>query len=236
MLVGIQISHRKILIGFFYTFLSISLVKAQNLDPGRFEETILAFEQEDALNPPPENAIVLTGSSSIARWNDKAKNTLAPLTVIPRGFGGSVMGDVLHYLDRVALAYKPRAILIYEGDNDTAYNLSEDLIVEQFEQIVSKVAQELPRTRIYVLAVKPSISRLHVWDAARSVSARFSAIAELNPMVTFIDSASPFLDSSGSVMGDIFVEDNLHLNEMGNEIWGATIKAGLMPAEIRFEY
>jgi hypothetical protein len=156
MLVGIQISHRKILIGFFYTFLSISLVKAQNLDPGRFEETILAFEQEDALNPPPENAIVLTGSSSIARWNDKAKNALAPLTVIPRGFGGSVMGDVLHYLDRVALAYKPRAILIYEGDNDTAYNLSEDLIVEQFEQIVSKVAQELPRTRIYVLAVKPS--------------------------------------------------------------------------------
>lgn len=230
-----RINHPKIFLTFFITFLFVSFVNGQNLDPERFEETIRAFEREDALSTPPENAIVLTGSSSIARWNNKAEKALAPLTVIPRGFGGSVMGDVLHYLDRVALAYKPRAILIYEGDNDTAYNLNEDLIVEQFEQIVNKVAQELPDTRIYVLAVKPSVSRLNVWDAAQSVSARFSAIAESNPMVRYIDSASPFLDPNGNVMGDIFVEDNLHLNQMGNEIWGAVIKAGLMPAEIRFE-
>lgn len=236
MFFGLRISHPKIFLGFIITFLFVSFVNGQNLDPDRFEETIRAFEQEDGLNTPPENAIVLTGSSSITRWNGQAENALAPLTVIPRGFGGSVMGDVLHYLDRVALAYKPRAILIYEGDNDTAYKLSEDLIVEQFEQIVAKVAKELPGTRIYVLAVKPSVSRLNVWDAAQSVSARFLAIAESNPMVNYIDSASPFLDPNGNVMVDIFVEDNLHLNQIGNEIWGAVIKAGLMPAEIRFEY
>ena len=55
-------------------------------------------------------------------------------------------------------------------------------------------------------------------------------------MVNYIDSATPFLDSNGNVMDDIFVEDNLHLNQMGNQIWGALIKAGLMPTEIRFEY
>ena len=230
-----NIQHKSFL-GFIITFVFVPFVNGQNLDPNRFEETIRAFEREDALNTPPENAIVLTGSSSIARWNDNAEIALAPLTVIPRGFGGSVMGDVLHYLDRVALVYKPRAILIYEGDNDTAYKLSEDLIVEQFEQIVAKVAQELPGTRIYVLAVKPSVSRLNVWDAAQSVSERFSAIAKSNPMVNYIDSATPFLDSNGNVMDDIFVEDNLHLNQMGNQIWGALIKAGLMPTEIRFEY
>ena len=77
-------------------------------DPTRFEETIQRFEQQDRLNPPPEGAIVLTGSSSIARWNDQAVKALAPLTVIPRGFGGSIMHDVVHYLDRVALNYRPR--------------------------------------------------------------------------------------------------------------------------------
>jgi hypothetical protein len=31
------------------------------------------------------------------------------------------------------------------------------------------------------------------------------------------------------------VEDNLHLNDMGNLIWGAAIRAALMPQEARFE-
>ena len=36
-------------------------------------------------------------------------------------------------------------------------------------------------------------------------------------------------------MSDIFIADNLHLNELGNSIWGAGIKAALMPLEARFE-
>ena len=34
---------------------------------------------------------------------------------------------------------------------------------------------------------------------------------------------------------DIFVEDGLHLNPMGNLIWGSTIRAALMPQEARYE-
>ena len=60
--------------------LCASLAAAQNLDPTRFENTILAFEAQDAKSPPPEGAILLTGSSSIARWNDQAKAALAQLS------------------------------------------------------------------------------------------------------------------------------------------------------------
>ena len=215
--------------------LCASLAAAQNLDPTRFENTILAFEAQDAKSPPPEGAILLTGSSSIARWNDQAKAALAPLTVIPRGFGGSVMGDVVHYLDRVALNYKPRAILIYEGDNDTWYKLSEDRIVGQFEEIVARVHEALPQTRIYALSVKPSVARVDVWPVAQRVSARLKAIAAADPLVHYIDVATPFLQADGSVMTDIFVADGLHLNDKGNEIWGRAIKAGLMKIEGKFE-
>ncbi|MDP7454994.1 MAG: hypothetical protein QGF62_00260, partial [Gammaproteobacteria bacterium] len=95
------------------------LAQDREIDPTRFEDAIARFEAADKVSPPPAGAIVLTGSSSIARWNNQAQAALAPLTVIPRGFGGSVMEDALYFLDRVALTYKPRAILIYEGDNDT---------------------------------------------------------------------------------------------------------------------
>ncbi|MEX0901373.1 MAG: GDSL-type esterase/lipase family protein [Pseudohongiellaceae bacterium] len=207
----------------------------RNLDPSRYEEAIQRFEQQDRMNPPPEGAIVLTGSSSIARWNDQAQAALAPLTVIPRGFGGSVMGDVLHYLDRVALKYKPRAILIYEGDNDTEFGVANDTIVAQFEEIVARIHEELPETRIYVLSVKPSVSRVDAWPAAQQVSKRFRAIADSDPLVYYVDVATPFLQADGAVMTDVFVEDNLHLNDMGNLIWGSVIRAALMPEEARHE-
>ena len=208
---------------------------AQNTDPTRWEETMQRFEQQDLLDPPPEGAILLTGSSSIARWNDQAAAALAPLTVIPRGFGGSVMGDVLYHLERVALKYKPRAILIYEGDNDTSYGMPENKILGQLKQIIAKIHDQLPTARIYVMSVKPSVLRQNVWSNAQKVNRGYEAIAKNDPLVYHIDSASPFLKANGSVMTDIFVDDNLHLNDMGNLIWGSTIRAALMPQEIRHE-
>ena len=206
-------------------------------DPERFEAAIAQFEQQDQANPPPEGAIVLTGSSSIARWNDQAEAALAPLTVIPRGFGGSVMHDVLHYLDRVALAYKPRAILIYEGDNDTGARppIPNNAILGDLRRIIARIHDELPETRIYVLSVKPSVLRRNAWPVAMEVNAGYRTIAANDPLVYYVDVATPFLQNDGSVMTDIFVGDNLHLNDLGNAIWGATIKAALMPMEARME-
>lgn len=206
-------------------------------DPTRFEAAIAQFEQQDRIDPPPEGAIVLTGSSSIARWNDQAQAALAPLTVIPRGFGGSVMHDVLHYLDRVALTYKPRAILIYEGDNDTGGRppIPNEAILDDLRTIIARVHDELPDARIYVLSVKPSVLRRNVWPVAQEVNAGYREIAANDPLVYYVDVATPFQDNDGNVMTDIFIDDNLHLNDLGNAIWGATIKAALMPMEARLE-
>ena len=148
------------------------------------------------------------------------------------------MNDVLHYLDRVALKYKPRAILIYEGDNDTWIKdpeIPNELILQQLEQIISKVHEELPGTRIYVLSVKPSVLRWSIWTIAQQLSEGYKAIADSDPLVYYVDIATPLLDKDGTVMTDIFVDDNLHLNEKGYAIWGPTIKAALMPQEARFE-
>lgn len=228
-------SSFKLLISVILFAISLQAQGQIENDPTRFEGSILAFEEKDALMMPSEGAIVLTGSSSIARWNAQSVAALAPLSVIPRGFGGSVMEDVLYYLDRVALTYKPRAILIYEGDNDTSRHFPVDTVVDQFAVIVERVHAQLPETRVYVLSVKPSLARVDVWPAAQEVSAGFSAIADADPLVHYIDVATPFMQANGKVMDDIFVEDGLHLNDKGNEIWGAAIKAGLMRIEGQYE-
>jgi lysophospholipase L1-like esterase len=217
-------------LGFFPAFAQ------QFPDPKRFEAEIARFEQQDQQQRPPQGAIVLTGSSSIAKWNGKAAAALTPLTVIPRGFGGSIMHDLLYYLDRVVLVYKPRAVLIYEGDNDTdPYHIANDAILDDLKQIISKIHSSLPQTRIYVLSIKPSVLRRASWPVAQQVNARYRAIAVADPLVYYIDVAASLLNHDGTVMTDIFLNDNLHLNDLGNSIWGATIKAGLMPMEARVE-
>ena len=204
-------------------------------DPTRFEAAILAFEAQDRQTPPPTQAIVLTGSSSIARWNTEAAAALAPLTVIPRGFGGSVMGDLVHYLDRVVLTYRPRAVLIYEGDNDTGLGIPADTILSQLNSIVTGIHERLPETRIYVLSVKPSPLRWAIRNKALEVNAGYQALAERDPLVHYVDVDSPLLWQDGTVMEDLFVADRLHLNDLGNLIWGSAIRAALMPLEARAE-
>lgn len=206
-------------------------------NPQRLEAEIARFEERDRTEPPPEGAIVLTGSSSITRWNGQAQAALAPLTVIPRGFGGSVMHDLLHYLDRVALAYRPRAILIYEGDNDTAaeFKISNEAILADLRQIIARIHEKLPQTRIYLLSIKPSPLRRGNWPVAQQVNAEYSKIAASDPLVHYVNVTTALLNADGSMRNDLYLADALHLNDQGNAIWGATIKAALMRLEAAAE-
>ncbi len=215
---------------------TLAAAQTRTIDPTRFEEAIQAFESEDGAMMPPEGAIVVTGSSSIRRWHPSLKQDLAPLTVIPRGFGGSAMQDVEYFLDRIVIKYKPRAVVIYEGDNDTgAYGVAPEEIVGRLESIVDRIHAELPQTRVYVMSVKPSLARVAVWDKAQETNVLYQRLADSNDLVSYIDVATPFLQANGNVMDDIFIDDGLHLNEKGTQIWASTIKAALMEGEAEHE-
>ncbi len=222
-------------IGFSYLTLLLafslaSTVSAQSrtIDPSRFDEAIAAFEAMDREMIPPEEAIVVTGSSSIRRW-DQIEEDLAPLTVIPRGFGGSTMADLLHFADRIVLPYKPRAVVIYEGDNDTgSYGVPPAQIINELNELAAMIHHVLPETRIFLISVKPSLARTEYWDVAQETNELYKKLATENDKIFYIDIATPLLNPDGTVMNDIFVEDDLHLNEKGTQIWAATIKAALM--------
>lgn len=224
-----------LVIGFVFAA-TVQAQRTETIDLTRFEDSVQAFEREDSKVMPPTGAIVITGSSSIRRWHPSMQEDLAPLTVIPRGFGGSTMADVLHFVDRLIIPYRPRAVVIYEGDNDTGrFRVPPATIASELKQIVSKIHATLPDTRIYVMSVKPSLAREQVWDKAQATNTLYQDIVSSDTRLAYIDVATPFLRNDGKVMNDIFVDDGLHLNQKGTKIWAATIKAALIKHEANYE-
>jgi lysophospholipase L1-like esterase len=201
-------------------------------DPARFEKAVEAFESQDRRAPPPEGAVLCLGSSSIRMWHPTIKQDLAPLTVIPRGFGGSNMNDALHYVDRLVTPYKPRAIVLYEGDNDTAQGVAPEAIRDTFLAFVARVRKDLPKVRIYFLAIKPSIRRWGLWPKMKEANRLIAAECAKDDKLTYVDVAAAMLTAEGKLKDDIFLGDGLHLNRKGYLLWRDTLRPALLQKEL----
>lgn len=193
----------------------------------RWEPAIKRFEEADAMSPPPKGAILFVGSSSIAFWRTLADD-MAPLNVINRGFGGSQMFELNMFRDRIVTKYKPRAIVVYEGDNDTFAGKSTDDILKEFSDFVAHIDDVLPDTDVCFISVKPSISRVHLLSQQAEVNRRLKAIADARDDMCYLDVATPMFNEDGEIRPDVFIQDNLHLNADGYRIWTETIKPVLM--------
>src|ERR1700722_3465137 len=109
-------------------------------DAQRWEKTIAAFEKRDADKPPPKDAILFVGSSSIVRW-DVAKS-FPDLDVINRGFGGSQIGDAVYFAPRIVVKYQPRVVVFYAGDNYLSGGKTPEQVRDDFKAFAEIVRKE----------------------------------------------------------------------------------------------
>ena len=98
---------RTVLTSLIVSWITVSLSHGQPPAADRWEADIKKFEEADRLHPPPANAVVFVGSSSIRYW--KLADSFPGMDAINRGFGGSHLADSAHYADRIVTPYRPRA-------------------------------------------------------------------------------------------------------------------------------
>ncbi len=204
-------------------------------DPARFAEAMSAFRATDAVSPPPKGAIVCTGSSSMRMWHPRIEADLPGLTLIPRGFGGSHYTDVIRYLDVLVLKHAPRALLLYEGDNDAAYGKSPERIFHDFKYLVERCREALPELRIYVIGAKPSSARWDIAEKMQAANAKIEAYCQAQEGFTYIDVWPFLLGDKGEPRRELLMEDMLHLNEAGYDQWSKAIAPVLQQGEAGFE-
>ena len=195
---------------------------SQDDGPARFESQVSAYEAEDQSTPFPEGAVLFVGSSSVRMWKT-VDNDFPQVPVVNRGFGGSQFSDLLYYLDRLVTCYKPSKIFIYEGDNDISSGKKPQQIVKEAIEVRQRIAQSLPGVPVFFIAAKPSVARWKLRKKYQQLNSQLAIYAAKTPGTGFVNVWDPALDANGEVLTDIFLEDNLHMNEKGYAIWKAAI-------------
>jgi len=190
---------------------------------------ISAYEKADRLNPPKPGVIVFTGSSSIRFW-DTLANDMKPLEVINRGFGGSQIAHVNQYASRIVIPYRPRAVVLYAGDNDLSWpwSKSPEQVFGDFKQFVEIIRAKLPETWIYYVSIKPSVLRRSNWGKVKKTNELIAAYIRTQQRVQFIDVHAAMLDAKGKPRAELFRWDGLHMNAEGYALWTSIIKPVLL--------
>lgn len=195
-------------------------------NPSAFERDIQAFEAADKANPPPRQAILFLGSSSIRLWPNLA-SAFPGRSVIQRGFGGSQIIDSLRYADRIVIPYQPATIIFYAGDNDIASGKSPQHLLAEFQAFERQIHKALPKTHIAFLAIKASIARWHLIDKIRAANWLIESHCRTSAQLSYIDVFTPMLNDAGQPRPELLQNDKLHLTQAGYDLWNSIVQSHL---------
>ena len=183
-----------------------------------FEDEIRRFEQQDVANPPEPGGIVFVGSSSIRLWST-LRQDFPGHSVINRGFGGSQVSDSVQYVDRIVTNYRPRLVVFFAGTNDLASGKPAEVVLEDFRAFAGRVHAKLPKTRIIYLSITPAPARWANVGEVRQANRLIKEYTMKRPFMFFVDMYDEFVTITGDPRPELFVEDQLHLNSKGYEVW-----------------
>lgn len=189
-------------------------LSAQDKADNKWEDAIQTFEKYDQHNAIEPGGNLFVGSSTITRWKD-ISNYFPDHRVINRGFGGSQFSDLLLFVDRIIVPYKPSKVFVYEGDNDIASGKEPEDIVRQAKELNELIKKKLPKTEVIFLSAKPSITRWNLKESYETYNSLLRAYATKTRKTRYADIWTPLLDSQGNLRPEVYADDKLHLNAKG---------------------
>lgn len=187
----------------------------------RFQNQISDFEKNDRITPPKNNAVLFAGSSTIALWSYRIDKDMAPLNVINRGFGGSILLENIYFYPRIIKPYKPKIVVLYcENDivNDEPVTIFEK--VRYFENLLHN---ELPDTKLIIVSFKPSPARKDYLDKMAKVNKQLMSYAQKRPNTEYVDVFQSMI-INGKIDESLFTQDKLHMNDKGYDLWTKILK------------
>ena len=201
--------------------LALAADAAHNFE--KWETDIAAFEAADRTNPPPTNAVLFIGSSTIRLWTNLAKD-FPEARVINRGFGGSEIADVTHFAGRMVIPYAPQAIFFRAGGNDIAAGKSPEAVFADFKDFVATVHARLPDTDIFCISWNATTARWQNQDKETILNNLVAGYARQTPHLQYIEANAFVLGANGKPRPELFRADGLHFNAAGYKLLAERVR------------
>jgi lysophospholipase L1-like esterase len=202
-----------------FSFLFLITINAQN---GFQKEVDEIVKRNDSLWDSSKETIVFTGSSSIRFWKD-VQELFPEQHILNSGFGGSQTSDLLYHLESLVLRYKPKKVFIYEGDNDIFAKKKPKEVIQTTQAIIQLIKKENPNTSIILISAKPSIARWNLRGKYKRLNKKLEKLALTDINLSYVNVWDIML-TGRKIRTDIFVEDGLHMNAAGYDLWYQKIK------------
>ncbi len=188
-----------------------------------FADEVKAIQQKtDSIWDSSKETVVFTGSSSIRLWND-LQERFPGKQILNTGFGGSQSTDLERFLNELILNYQPSRVFIYEGDNDISSKRSPRAIIGTMEDILEDLHKENPALEVVLISAKPSIARWHLKRRYKRLNKKLLKLASSLNGVYYADVWNTMLNKR-KLKRNLFIEDGLHMNTMGYELWYEALK------------
>lgn len=195
-----------------------SAQRAADPDPTRFAGAIAEFAEDDAENFFGKGGIVFVGSSSIRRLS--IPKVFPGLNALNRGFGGSQISDVNHYIEETVLQYEPAITVMYCGSNDLWARKPAQQVIEDFREFADQLFERVPEGKLLVLAVRPSPRRAAIIETELAFNYLLEMEAIKDERITYVRGACDrFFDDKGNYHLELFDDDRLHMSDQGYAVW-----------------
>ena len=152
-----------------------------------FWNDVQQFKKQDSVTFPPNQAILLIGSSSFTMWKD-VNDYFPGYTILNRGIGGSTLLDQIRYANDIIFPYQPKQIVIYCGENDLASSdtVTAAMVVDRFKQLYQMIRAKT-NAPVAFISLKPSPSRRHLFAKMREANKEIASFLATHPQTSFVD-------------------------------------------------
>jgi len=203
----------------------------------RLEKEVVAYESQEI----QKGKILFYGDSSFTRWGSKfghrpmeeelpGKNN--SISVVNHGFGTSTAEEQLYYYNRMIRPWEPRVLVnqTHGNDWDAGYTATEILFLQS--RLFEYARKDMPGIRFYICNVRPSIKNREGGSHLRAHELEYNELLadyckkhEDCTLVNHWDSPLFFVDPNrigeyDNIREDIFVEDKIHYNQKGYDLYG----------------